>query len=147
MKKILLVCLAFTVLISCENEKSKEEIIKEKIAAKLKTKLKNPDSYEFVSMNLAESFTVKERRKVSTQESLEEIREINKTLPSPDLLKRMETEYNFLKDQTDENKIALNRYDFVAKGTNSFGGIIQSKYSVDVLNDENSTVLNISKND
>ena len=147
MKKILLVCLAFTVLISCEKEKSKEEIIKEKIATKLKTKLKNPDSYEFVSMDLAESFTVKERRKVSTQESLEEIREINKTLPSPDLLKRMETEYNFLKNQTDENKTALYRYDFVAKGTNSFGGIIQSKYSVDVLNDENYTVLNVSKND
>ena len=49
--------------------------------------------------------------------------------------------------QTDENKEAVYYVDFVAKGTNSFGGIIQSKYSATVLNDENLTVLSISKND
>ena len=149
-KSLLLLSLIF--LISCKNETpkieiSKDEIIKQNIGNKLKGMLKNPDSYEFVSMDLAQSFTVKERKENITKANLEEMRELNKTIPSPDLLDRMETEYSYLKNQTDDNKIALYRYNFVAKGTNSFGGIIQSKYSTDVLNDKNYTVLNISKND
>jgi|SRR5690606_16858203 len=147
MKKILLLCLALTVLISCKKEVNKDEIIKENVGKKLKERMKNPDSYEFVSMELAKSFTVQERKETTTKNDLEKIRELNKSVPSPDLLDRMETEYSFLEKQTDDSKIAVYRYDFVAKGTNSFGGIIQSKYSVDVLNDENFTVLSISKND
>ncbi|MGG7036540.1 MAG: hypothetical protein ACI7YS_15290 [Flavobacterium sp.] len=147
MKKILLLCLTLTVLLSCEKEVNKDEVIKENIGNKLKERLKNPDSYEFVSINLAKSFTVKERKETATKSDLEEMRELNKSVPSADLLNRMETEYSFLEKQTDENKTALYRYDFVAKGTNSYGGIIQSKYSADVLNDENFTVLSVSKND
>ena len=113
----------------------------------LKEQLKNPDSFEFVSMNISKTFTVKERKQTTTLKSLNEIKEINKQLPSEDLLKHIETEYNFLEKQTDENKEAVYYVDFVAKGTNSFGGIIQSKYSATVLNDENLTVLSISKND
>lgn len=149
-KSILLLSLIF--LISCKNETpkveiSKDEIIKQNIGNKLKGILKNPDSYEFVSMDLVKSFTVKERKENISKANLEEMRELNKTIPSPDLLERMETEFSYLENQTDENKIALYRYNFVAKGTNSFGGIIQSKYSTDVLNDKNYTVLNISNND
>lgn len=147
MKKILLLCLTLTILTSCKNEVNKDDIIKEKIGNKLKERLKNPDSYEFVSMDLAKSFTVKERKETTTKADLEKMRELNKSVPSPDLLNRMETEYSFLEKQTDENKTALYRYDFIAKGTNSFGGVIQSKYSADVLNDENFTVLSVSKND
>lgn len=147
MKKILLLCLTFTVLLSCKKEINKDEVIKDNIGNKLKERLKNPDSFEFVSMTLAKSFTVKERKETVTKSDLEKMRELNKSVPSEDLLHRMETEYSFLEKQSDENKTALYRYDFVAKGTNSFGGVIQSKYSADVLNDENFTVLNISKND
>ena len=60
---------------------------------------------------------------------------------------KIHDEITFLEKQTDENKEAVYYVDFVAKGTNSFGGIIQSKYSATVLNDENLTVLSISKND
>ncbi|WP_343330418.1 hypothetical protein [Polaribacter staleyi] len=147
MKKILLLCLTLIIMTSCKNEVNKDEIIKENIGNKLKEQLKNPDSYEFVSMNLTNSFTVKKRKETTTKADLEKIRELNKSVPSPNLLNSMETEYSFLEKQTDENKTALYRYDFVAKGTNSFGGVIQSKYSANVLNDENFTVLSISKND
>jgi hypothetical protein len=146
MKKILILCLTLVILTSCKNEVNKDEIIKENIGNKLRERLKNPDSYEFVSMVLAKSFTVKERKETTTKESLEKMREINKIIPSTDLLSRMETEYSFLEKQTDENQIALYRYDFIAKGTNSFGGVIQSKYSADVLNDPKFTVLSISIN-
>ncbi|RTY80625.1 hypothetical protein EKL97_10165 [Flavobacterium sp. LS1P28] len=144
MKKVLIAVLCFVTLISCEK---KDEKMKENFTLKLKEQLKNPDSFEFVSMNISKTFTVKERKKTTTLESLNEIREINKQLPSEDLLKHIETEYNFLEKQTDENKEAVYYVDFIAKGTNSFGGIIQSKYSATVLNDENLTVLSISKND
>ncbi|MFH6935379.1 hypothetical protein [Flavobacterium sp. FlaQc-30] len=130
-----------------KKEITKDEIIKLNIENKLKQRLKNPDSYEFVSLNLAKSFTVKERKETITKKDLEQLRELNKTIPSPDLLNRMEVEYSFLEKQRDINKIALYRYDFIAKGTNSLGGIIQSKYSADVLNDNNYTALSISKND
>lgn len=144
MKKVLIAVLCFVTLISCEK---KEDKMKENITSKLKEQLKNPDSFEFVSMNVSKTFTVKERKETTTKESLDNIREINKQLPSEDLLKHIETEYNFLEKQTDENKEAVYYVDFVAKGTNSFGGIIQSKYSATVLNDDNLTVLSISKND
>ncbi|MFH6968324.1 MULTISPECIES: hypothetical protein [Flavobacterium] len=162
MKIKLLLLLSLIFLISCKKETpkikiskketpkieiSKDEIIKQNIENKLKGILKNPDSYEFVSLNLAKSFTVKERKENITKANLEEMRELNKTIPSADFLDRMETEYSYLEKQKDENKIALYRYNFVAKGTNSYGGIIQSKYSTDVLNDKNYTVLSISKND
>lgn len=130
-----------------KDEITKDEIIKLNIENKLKQRLKNPDSYEFVSLNLAKSFTVKERKETITKKDLEELRELNKTISSSDLLNRMEVEYSFLEKQRDVNKIALYRYDFIAKGTNSLGGIIQSKYSADVLNDNNYTALSISKND
>ncbi|UWY26582.1 hypothetical protein N4T20_12745 [Flavobacterium sp. TR2] len=130
-----------------KKEITKDEIIKLNIENKLKQRLKNPDSYEFVSLNLAKSFTVKERKETITKKDLEQLRELNKTISSPDLLNRMEVEYSFLEKQKDVNKIALYRYDFIAKGTNSLGGIIQSKYSADVLNDNNYTALSISKND
>ncbi|WP_149207885.1 hypothetical protein [Flavobacterium johnsoniae] len=130
-----------------KKEITKDEIIKLNIENKLKQRLKNPDSYEFVSLNLAKSFTVKERKETITKKDLEQLRELNKTISSPDLLNRMEVEYSFLEKQKDVNKIALYRYDFIAKSTNSLGGIIQSKYSADVLNDNNYTALSISKND
>lgn len=156
------IILSFLFLISCKKEIAekeiskketvkkeitKDEIIKLNIENKLKQRLKNPDSYEFVSLNLAKSFTVKERKETITKKDLEQLRELNKTISSPDLLNRMEVEYSFLEKQKDVNKIALYRYDFIAKGTNSLGGIIQSKYSADVLNDNNYTALSISKND
>ena len=148
MKKILLVSLTVILFISCaEKEKTKEERMRENIEAKLKPTMKDPASYEFVSMNIKKTFTVAERKNTVNKVHLDKVREVNKELPSPDLLFQAETEYAFLQKQTDENKEATYYVDFVAKGTNSFGGVIQNKYSTTVLNDENLTVFRISGND
>jgi hypothetical protein len=143
MKKIVFMLFVFTI-ISCENQ---QDIMKTNISEKIKSEFKNPDSFEFVSMNISDTFSVKDRKQIVTKEKLEEIRDLNKEGAAEDLLKHIETEYNFLQKQTDDNKEAVYYVDFVAKGTNSFGAVIQSKYSATVLNDENLTVLSTSQND
>ena len=130
-------------LFGCE---SKEDVIKDNITVKIKEKLKNPDSFEFVSMAIVESITVKDRKRdVANKQNLDEIIEINKTYPAKDLLHEIETEYKFVQDK-DDSEIAVYLVDFVSKGTNSFGAIIQSKYRATVLNDKKYSVLGISAN-
>jgi len=151
MKNYLILILALIVITSCkESKENKEEIIKENISNKIKQNFKDPDSFEFVSMNLKEKETVKERKKVNNEKKVEEVKELYEKLGSKDskeLLESMQKELEFLNKQTDDDKTAVFKYDFVAKGTNSFGGKIQTKYLVRVLNDENYTVLSFSKND
>jgi hypothetical protein len=144
MIKIYLVSLTLLMFISCAE--NKEEKMRENIEAKLKPTMKDPASYEFVSMNIIKTITVAERKKTVNEESLNRVRELDKELPSPDLLYQLETEYAFLQRQADENKEATYYVDFIAKGTNSFGGVIQNKYSATVLNDENLTVFTVSEN-
>src|SRR5690554_3139731 len=118
MKKLLLLTLTLTLFISCaEKEKTKEERIRENIEAKLKPTMKDPASYEFVSMNIKKTISVAERKKTMNEEHLKEVRELNEQLPSPELLNQAETENAFLEKQTDENKDAVYYVDFVAKGT------------------------------
>lgn len=148
MKKLLLFTLSLTLFISCgEKEKTKEEKMRENIEAKLKPTMKDPASYEFVSMSIKKTFSVAERKETMNEEYLNKVRELNEQLPSPELLNQAETEYAFLQKQTDENKDAVYYVDFVAKGTNSFGGVIQNKYSATVVNDDNLTVVSLSGND
>lgn len=60
----LLILLTLTLFISCgEKEKTKEEKMRKNIEAKLKSTMKDPASYEFVSMNIRETFSVAERKK------------------------------------------------------------------------------------
>jgi hypothetical protein len=148
MKNILLLLLTFTLITSCNQKgKTKEEKIRENIEAKLKPTFKDPASYEFVSMSIKKTFSVAERKQNVNEEQLENVRKLNEQLPSEDLLNQIETEFGFLKRQTDDNKDAVYYVDFVAKGTNSFGGIIQSNYSATVLNDENYTVVGLKSMD
>lgn len=148
MKKLLLFTLSLTLFISCgEKEKTKEEKMRENIEAKLKPTMKDPASYEFVSMSIKKTFSVAERKETMNEEHLNKVRELNEQLPSPELLNQAETEYAFLQKQTDENKDAVYYVDFVAKGTNSFGGVIQNKYSATVVNDDDLTVVSLSGND
>ncbi len=148
MKNLLLFTLTLTLFISCgEKEKTKEDKMRDNIEAKLKPTLKDPASYEFVSMNIKNTISVAERKKTMNEEHLNKVRELNEELPSPELLNQAETEYAFLQKQTDENKDAVYYVDFIAKGTNSFGGIIQNKYSATIVNDDNLTVVGLSRND
>ncbi len=145
MKKFILIALSINLIfISCvSKKKTKEERIRESIEAKLKPMMKDPDSYKFVSMKIKKRFSVAERRKTINDDFLASAKKLN----DPELLFQAETEYNFLKNQTDDNKDATYYVDFVAKGTNSFGATIQNTYSATVVNDDNLTVVHLkSKN-
>src|SRR5690625_3279089 len=120
MKNYLILILALIVITSCkESKENKEEIIKENISNKIKQNFKDPDSFEFVSMNLKEKETVKERKKVNNEKKVEEVKELYEKLGSKDskeLLESMQKELEFLNKQTDDDKTAVFKYDFVAKG-------------------------------
>ncbi len=106
--------------------------------------MKDPDSFEFVSMKIRDTADVKTRKRIITKEKVEELKAM--TIPAAKkTADSYQAEYDFLENQTDENKDAIYFVDFVAKGTNSFGAKIQSTYRATVLNDDNSTVASLSK--
>ncbi|MEO0508143.1 MAG: hypothetical protein AAF090_18450 [Bacteroidota bacterium] len=147
MKKLALFLLTISLAISCnpKEELTKEEKIQKSIEAKLKPLMKDSASYEFVSMSISRTFSVSERREVINQNKLEEVEALDKKLPSPALVKQVETELSFLQEQRDETKEATYYVDFTAKGSNSFGGVVTSTYSATVINDEKLTVVGLKK--
>lgn len=151
MKRYLILVLACLTIISCKEEKkqSKEDIIQENITNQLKPTFKNPDSFEFVEMDLESKETVGERKKITNKEQVERIKDLydkSGSKDAKDLLDSVQKELEFLNNQSDDNKTAIFKYNFKVKGTNSFGGTIQSKYQARVLNDNNYTILSISRN-
>jgi len=142
MKAKLILLLSIVLLSSCNGTKekklSKEEKIQKSISKKVKSVLKNPDSFKFVSMKIKKTITVGERKKTMTKEYLEKVKGL-----SDDLYNQAKTELEFLDKQTDPNKEAVYYVDFEAMGTNSFGALIKNKFSATVLNDENYTVVHL----
>jgi len=135
MRNFILLVVFSTFLFSCE----KEDIIKEKVISEVKSKMKNPDSFEFVNYEVFRTTTFKEAK-----EGLPLTKELIR-ITSGDEKANYQKEYNFVNSEKDENKIAFYNVYLTAKGTNSFGAIIQSKYSVKVLNNENIDVVYINE--
>jgi len=146
MKKLLTIFLTITLFVSCsDKEGRKEKRMRQNIESKLKPMMNDPASYEFVSMTVNKTITVGERKEVITEEHLKEVRDLNERMSIPELLYRTEAEYDFLKNQPDNDMDAVYFVDFVAKGTNIYGGVIQSNYSATVINDDELTVINLKK--
>ena len=139
MKQTILIVLVVLFAACTENTKTKEQIIQENIAVKLKESMKDPESFEFVSMQITETFSVMDRRLLVNSEKVAEIKELG----VPELLTTVENELSFLDKQTDENKEAMYYVSFVAKGVNSLGSIVSNEYSATVLNDELMTVTDL----
>ena len=146
MRKLLFL-ISVILLISCADEqKTRNEKIRENAESLIKPKLKSVSSYNFLSMNVTEEISVSERRKVINDKFLNKTKELSsKTNSARDILISAQKEYDFLNKQTDKNKTALFYYDFIFEATNSFGGVIKNKYFVSVLNDDNYTVLRVRK--
>lgn len=138
-RNILILLTIFFTLISCE---TKQDIIKENITETLKEKMNNPDSFQFVSMNIKKTISVGERKEVITAEKL---KEVYGTLGDSKLFKQYQTEFKFLQKQTDDNKDAVYYVDFVVRGENSYGAIIKKEYTATVLNDEEYTVVSFKE--
>ena len=146
MKKILLLFALGFLLVSCSNSESK---MKESISSKIKENLKNPESFDFISMKIKSKVSLDSISKRVTQKSINDFKELIKDRAEDDenhlFLERLEKEFNFIKTYKGDKNEAEYYVEFVAKGTNSYGAIIQSKYEALVLNDENKTTLSVTE--
>jgi hypothetical protein len=134
MKKLLIALFVFTI-ISCE----KSDPIKDKVILEVKNKMKNPDSFEFVSYEVFKEINFKEAKI-----SLPMVKELIE-ITSGEEKAKYQKEYDFINNNTDNDKTAIYIVYLTAKGTNSFGAVIQSKYSVKVLNNENIDIIYVNE--
>lgn len=145
MKKILLGLLLSITLFACSNDESK---MKESISNKIKEQLKNPDSFEFVSMEIKSKISLDTLKKKINKESINEFKVLIKARENDEdkkFLEFMEKQYNFTQNYKGDKNEAAYYVTFVSKGTNSYGGVIQSTYEAQVLNDENKTTLSVTE--
>ena len=145
MKKILLGLLLSISLFSCSNNESK---MKESITNKIKENLKNPDSFEFVSMVIKTKVSVEDVKKRINLKSLNEFKKLindSSSQENKDFLAQLEKNYNFIENYKGDKNEAEYYVTFVAKGTNSYGAVIQSSYEAHVLNDDDKTTLSVTE--
>ena len=145
MKKLFTLLLVMTVIYSCSTDESK---MKESISKNIKENLKNPDSFEFVSMEVTSKISLDTLKKRVNLKSLNEFKKLIKDTDSSenkDFLARIQKEYDFIQNYKGDKNEAEYYVTFVAKGSNSYGGIIQSSYEAQVLNDEDKTVLSVTE--
>lgn len=145
MKKIILLALLSILLFSCSSDESK---IKESISNKIKEQLKNPDSFEFVSMQINSKISLDTLKKRINKESINEFKVFIKASDNDEnkkFLELMEKQDIFTQNYKDDRNEAGYYVTFVSKGTNSFGVVVQSNYEAFVLNDENKTTLSITE--
>jgi hypothetical protein len=90
---------------------------------------------------------VDERKEQVNDKKLQDVRDLNESYPSPELLNQVEIEHAFLKQQTDGKMDAVYYVNFVIRGKNSFGAIIKNNYSATVVNDKNLTVVGVKSMD
>lgn len=124
---------------STEGKNKAEDIIKNNIELKLKETMNDPNSFEFVSMEITDTLSVRDRREFLNDEKYKNI--IENPYTSSQMLFLVKELYTFLQKQTDEEKDAVYYIDYNIRGKNSFGAKVLSNYSVTVLNDEAYTVL------
>jgi len=145
MKKLLFGLLLSMTLFSCSNNENK---IKESITNKIKENLKNPDSFEFVSMVIKTKVSVEDVKKRINLKSLNEFKKLineSSSQENKDFLAQLEKNYNFIENYKGDKNEAEYYVTFVAKGTNSYGAIIQSSYEALVLNDDDKTTLSVTE--
>ena len=145
MKKSILVTILAMLLFSCSSDESK---MKESITNKIKEHLKNPDSFEFVSMEIKSKISLDTIAQRVNLKNINEFRQLiteSDTDENKEFLTRLQKEYDFTKVYKGDKNEAEYYVTFVAKGTNSYGAIIQSTYEAQVLNDENKTTLSVTE--
>jgi hypothetical protein len=135
MKKVILILIFSVLFISCD----KEDPIKEKTILEVKSKIKNPDSFEYVNYEIFKKVNFKEAKI-----GLPIILELIKYSSGVDK-KNYQKQVDFINNNKDETQIAYYDIYLTAKGTNSFGAIIQSKYYLRVLNNDNFDVVIIKE--
>jgi hypothetical protein len=138
-----LIFLLTFIFISCKD--ASENPLQKSVIEKVKKTLVNPDSFEFVSYEIYQQMSVseiKEMYKNTNEDFLKQIEQVYGK-DSRDYFE-YEQVINFLKNQKDNDKIGMYYVKLVYKGTNIYGGIIQSTFNERILNDKNFTILDNS---
>ncbi len=141
MKKIITLLVTVLLFASCQNNKTFDEKMTESINNHLKKSSSGDKFLEIESFNIIKEYTVKERKEKVNENSYNAIKVMNETFPSADILSQFEQEYNFLKEQTDEQSIALYEVKFIVKKETLKNDKIPTEYKALVLNDKNLKVI------
>lgn len=118
--------------------------MQESISTEFKKDMNDPSTFEFVSMNIGKTIIAGERKKVMNEDFLKNIENYKGKDDWDKTIEQTKREIEFLKDK-DNDYEAVYYVDFVARGSNSFGAIIKNNYSATILNDENLTVVHLTK--
>lgn len=144
MKKIIGFIVCVILLYGCQDSKSFDAKITESINEYLKNHSSGDKFIAVDSFTIAKEYTVKERKEKVNEQTLNAVRKMNETFPSEDLLNHFEKEYEFLKDKSDENEIALYEVRFALKKETLKNDEIPTEYKAMLLNDKNLSVVFIS---
>ncbi|MDP3354077.1 MAG: hypothetical protein Q8S44_10100 [Flavobacteriaceae bacterium] len=144
MKKISSILVAIVLFASCQDERTFEAKLTDSLNGYLKDKSAGDKFLEIESFEIINEYTVKERKEKVNENTLNAVRTMNETFPSPDLLAQFEKEYEFLKSQTDESGIALYEVKFVVKKETLKNDEIPTDYKAMILNDKDLSVIFMS---
>lgn len=144
MKKIVSILVTILLLTSCQDERTFDAKITDSLNGYLKNKSAGDKFLAIESFKIIKEYTVKERKEKVNENTLNAVRTMNETFPSPDLLAQFEKEYDFLKNQTDESVIALYEVKFVVKKETLINEEIPTDYKAMILNDKDLSVVFIA---
>jgi hypothetical protein len=144
MKKILSILVTIILFTSCQEEKTFDAKLTDSLNGYLKDKSAGDKFLEIESFEIIKKYTGKERKEKVNENTLNAVRTMNETFPSPDILAQFEKEYDFLKNQTDESGIALFEVKFVVKKETLKNDEIPTDYKAMVLNDKDLSVIFMS---
>jgi hypothetical protein len=130
---LLLLCISCNELSNKNKELNKENKIEKSIEIELKKDLNDANSYEFVGMKITDTFSVKERKKMLTDEKFNSI--INNDYHDKNFIDFTKKSKLFLDNQKDETKDAVYYIEFKARAKNKFGVVVLNEFSITILND------------
>ncbi|HEX5742382.1 MAG TPA: hypothetical protein VFY09_00610 [Flavobacteriaceae bacterium] len=144
MKKIFTILVTILLLTNCQEEKTFDLKITDSLNGFLKDKSAGDKFLEIESFEIIKEYTVKERKEKVNENTLNAVRTMNETFPSPDILAQFEKEFEFLNKQTDETAIALYEVKFVVKKETLINEEIPTDYKAMILNDKDLSVIFMS---
>lgn len=141
MKKISTLIVTILILISCQENKSFDDKMTDSINNYIKKSSSGDKFLAIESFEIINKYTVKERKEKVNENTLNAVRTMNESFPSSDLLAQFEQEYSFLKEQKDEQAIALYEVKFKVKKETLKNDKIPTDFKALVLNNENLEVI------
>jgi hypothetical protein len=99
-------------------------------------------------MEIKSKISLDTLKKRINKESINEYKELIKSRNNEEdkkFLEFLEKQYKFTQNFKGNNNEAAYYITFISKGTNSYGGVIQSSYEAFVLNDDDKTTLSVTE--